>query len=91
MHRPTFGVYDREDAGSERFGELVRRLGNEQGFSQEEFAFRVGLHRTYMGDIERGEKNVTLVTSEKLAEGLGLTLAGLLLKTEQEPNGCSGG
>ncbi len=76
---------------AERFGELVRRLRKEQGFSQEEFAFRVGLHRTYMGDIERGEKNVTLVTAEKLAKGLGLTLAGLLLKMEQEPNGCSGG
>jgi transcriptional regulator with XRE-family HTH domain len=68
---------------AKRFGELVRRLRKEQGFSQEEFAFRVGLHRTYMGDIERGEKNVTLVTADKLAKGLGFTLAGLLLEMEQ--------
>lgn len=66
-----------------RFGKLVRRLREEQGFSQEGFAFQVGLHRTYVGDIERGEKNVTLVTADKLARGLDLTLAGLLLEMEQ--------
>jgi transcriptional regulator with XRE-family HTH domain len=80
-----------EETLAERFGKLVRRLRREQGFSQEEFAFRVGLHRTYMGDIERGEKNVTLVTADKLAKGLGFTLAGLLLKLEQEPSGPDDG
>ena len=68
---------------AERFGALVRRLRKERGFSQEGFALRVGLHRTYMGDIERGEKNVTLVTADKLAKGLGLTLAGLLSELER--------
>ncbi len=68
---------------AERFGALVRRLRKEQGFSQEGFAFRVGVHRTYMGDIERGEKNVTLVTADKIAGALGLTLAGLLLEMER--------
>lgn len=68
---------------AERFGTLVRRLRRERGFSQEEFAFRVGLHRTYMGDIERGEKNVTLMTADKLARGLGLTLATLLMELER--------
>ena len=63
---------------------MVRRLRKERGFSQEEFAFRVGVHRTYMGDIERGEKNVTLVTADKLARGLGITLAALLSKLEQD-------
>jgi transcriptional regulator with XRE-family HTH domain len=77
-----------EEALAKRFGELVRRLRKEQGFSQEAFAFKVGLHRTYMGDIERGEKNVTLVTADKLAKGLGLTLAGLLLEMEREPDGA---
>ena len=72
-----------DKALAQRFGALVRRLRSEQGFSQEEFAFRVGLHRTYMGDIERGEKNVTLVTADKLAKGLGLTLAGLLIEMER--------
>ena len=72
---------------AERFGALVRRLREEKGFSQEGFALRVGLHRTYMGDIERGEKNVTLVTAEKLARGLDLTLAGLLAELERHPDG----
>jgi len=76
-----------QEALAERFGTLVRRLRKERGFSQEEFAFRVGLHRTYMGDIERGEKNVTLVTADKLAKGLDLTLAGLLLELERHPGG----
>ncbi len=76
-----------EQTLTESFGRLVRRLRKERGFSQEEFAFRVGLHRTYMGDIERGEKNVTLVTADKLAKGLGLTLAGLLAELERRPDG----
>jgi len=68
---------------TQRFGKLVRRLRKEKGYSQEELAFRVALHWTYMGDIERGEKNVTLVTADKLAKGLGLTLAGLLVEMER--------
>ena len=68
---------------AEDFGRLVRRLRSERGFSQEEFAFRVGIHRTYMGDIERGEKNVTIKTADKIAKALGLTLAGLFFELEQ--------
>lgn len=49
------------------FGATVRRLRSEQGYSQEGFAFRVGLHRTYVGNIERGEKAVTIVTANKVA------------------------
>ena len=51
------------------FGRLVRRLRKERWFSQEEFAFRVGVNRTYMGDKERGEKKDNLVTKDKLARG----------------------
>ncbi len=76
---------------AERFGALVRRLRKEQGFSQEGFAFRVGVHRTYMGDIERGEKNVTLVTANKIAKALGFTLAGLLLEMERDRQQTDGG
>ncbi len=73
-----------EEPLAARFGVLVRRLREERGFSQEGFALRVGLHRTYVGDIERGEKNVTLVTADKLAKGLGLTLAALLAELERD-------
>jgi transcriptional regulator with XRE-family HTH domain len=65
------------------FGRLVRRLRSERGFSQEAFAFRVGIHRTYMGDIERGEKNVTIKTADKIARALGLTLADLFSELER--------
>ena len=72
---------------AEDFGRLVRRLRSEQGFSQEGFAFRVGIHRTYMGDIERGEKNVTIKTADKIAKALGLSLAGLFAQLERGSEG----
>jgi transcriptional regulator with XRE-family HTH domain len=53
-----------------RFGERVRKLRKEQGYSQEEFAFACGLHRTYIGSIERGEKNITIGNIEKIAKAL---------------------
>jgi transcriptional regulator with XRE-family HTH domain len=67
-----------------RFGGTVRKLRSEQGYSQEGFALRVGLHRTYVGNIERGEKAVTIVTANKLAGALGLTLADLFAELERE-------
>lgn len=65
------------------FGAVVRRLRLEQGFSQERFAERSGLHRTYIGSIERGEKVVTIVTANKLARALGITLADMFSELEQ--------
>jgi DNA-binding XRE family transcriptional regulator len=66
-----------------RFGGLVRRLRSEAGFSQEEFALRCGLHRTYLGSIERGERNVTIQTADKLARALDTTLADLFVELEK--------
>jgi transcriptional regulator with XRE-family HTH domain len=54
-----------------KFGELVRRLRLERGLSQEEFAFRVGLHQTYVSRVERGERNVTIGTADRIAGTLG--------------------
>lgn len=42
------------------FGELVRQHRHKLGISQEELAFRSGLHRTYVGSVERGERNLSL-------------------------------
>ncbi len=67
-----------------RFGEVVRRLRSERGFSQESFAQRCGLHRTYIGIIERGEKAVTIVTADKIARALGMNLADLFSELEQD-------
>lgn len=63
---------------SERFGLAVRKLRVSLGISQEELADRAGLHRTYLGDVERGERNITLVSAEKIASALGVALSTLL-------------
>jgi ribosome-binding protein aMBF1 (putative translation factor) len=65
-----------------RFGELVRRRRSEVGFSQEGFALRCGLYRTYLGSIDRGERNFTIQTADKLARALGTTLAYRFLELE---------
>ena len=53
-----------------KFGEKVRYFRKEQGLSQEQLAFKANLHRTYIGMIERAEKNITLVNIEKIATAL---------------------
>ena len=59
----------------EKFGKKVKELRQKQGISQEELAYRAGLHRTYIGMIERGEKNITIKNIEKLAKALGVEIA----------------
>ncbi len=61
-----------------RFGERVRTLRKEQGYSQEAFAAECGLDRTYFGGIERGERNVALRNIDVIANTLGLSLAELM-------------
>jgi transcriptional regulator with XRE-family HTH domain len=60
------------------FGQRVRTLRTKKGISQEELADRCGVHRTYMGRIERGETNITLTNIQKVARGLGVSPASLL-------------
>ncbi|OGG59291.1 transcriptional regulator [Candidatus Kaiserbacteria bacterium RIFCSPHIGHO2_02_FULL_50_50] len=49
-----------------------------RGFSQESFAHKIGVHRTYIGMIERAEKNITIGNLEKIAKGLDISLSKLL-------------
>ncbi|MEY4904377.1 MAG: hypothetical protein RLZZ292_2192 [Bacteroidota bacterium] len=56
------------------FGEKVRDLRKIQGLSQEQLALKAGLHRTYIGMIERAEKNITLLNIEKIAHALGVKI-----------------
>ncbi len=67
-----------------RLGRTVRRLRETAGYSQESFADAVGVHRTYMGAVERGEVNISLANIEKIARGLGMTAGKLLLGAEKE-------
>ena len=53
-----------------KFGNAVREQRKKQGISQEELAERAGVHRTYIGMIERAEKNITLLNIEKVANAL---------------------
>jgi transcriptional regulator with XRE-family HTH domain len=53
-----------------KFGKKVRELRLAGGYSQESLAFECGLHRTYIGCIERGEKNITIVNIGRIAKAL---------------------
>lgn len=58
-----------------KFGKKVRRRRLELKLSQEELAERASVHRTYIGMIERGEKNITLKNIEKIARALKISIA----------------
>jgi transcriptional regulator with XRE-family HTH domain len=58
--------------------ENIRRLRRERNLSQEELADICGLHRTYVGSVERGERNVTLSSLELLSKALGVSVVDLL-------------
>jgi transcriptional regulator with XRE-family HTH domain len=57
------------------FAENIRRFRQKQGLSQEALADLAGLHRTYVGAVERGERNITLLNANKIAEALGVKLS----------------
>ena len=59
------------------FGNRVRSLRKKQNLSQEELSFKADLHRTYIGMIERAEKNITLVNIEKIANALNVDIKEL--------------
>lgn len=61
-----------------KFGERVREKRLEQGLSQEELAVKAGVHRTYIGMIERAEKNITLSNVEKVAKALDISITDLI-------------
>jgi transcriptional regulator with XRE-family HTH domain len=61
-----------------RFGQRVRALRQQQGYSQEGFAAECGLDRTYMGGIERGERNLALRNIELIALTLKVSLSELM-------------
>lgn len=63
-----------KDAHLIAFGRAIRELRKEKGLSQEAFADIAGIDRSYMGHIERGEKNVTLTKIHQIAEALGMPL-----------------
>ena len=61
-----------------RLGSNLKRLRLEKGWSQEEFAGRAGIHRTYVSDIERAARNPTITIVEKLAKPLKVSASTLI-------------
>jgi transcriptional regulator with XRE-family HTH domain len=61
-----------------KFGEKVREIRISKGLSQEELAHIANVHRTYIGMIERAEKNITLVNIEKIAVALNVKIIELI-------------
>ncbi len=66
-----------------RLGLAIRRLRTEAGYSQESFADHCGLHRTYMGSVERSEVNISLDNIERIGKGVGLSAAALMAEAEK--------
>lgn len=61
-----------------QFGNKVKQIRKQKGLSQEELSFKANLHRTYIGMIERAEKNITLINIQKIAEALEVEIKELL-------------
>ncbi len=66
----------------ERFGFAVKDRREALGLTQEEFAERAGIHRTYLSDIERGMRNVSLINIERVASGLSMKISELFVLAE---------
>jgi len=59
-------------------------LRDSRGFSQEKLAELAGIHRTYIGDVERGARNIALVNMARLAKALGTSLSRIIMEMEKE-------
>jgi len=66
----------------------LRRLRTQKGWSQEEFAFEAGVHRTYVSGVERGIRNPTVLVLNELATALGVPVHMLLMEVERK-NGAA--
>ncbi len=72
-----------KDVGLERlFGQVLRELRTERGLSQEELGFEADYHRTYISQLERGQKNPSLKAIFRLAEALGIRPSEIIQRIE---------
>lgn len=67
----------------ERFGFAVKTRREELGMTQEVLADKAGIHRTYLSDVERGSRNLSLINIEALSKALDLKLSALFCLVEQ--------
>lgn len=62
---------------TEDLGKRIRELRQKTGLSQEKFALKIGMDRTYFASVEAGKRNIAIVNIKKIADGLGVTLSEL--------------
>lgn len=62
---------------TEDLGKRIRELRQKTGLSQEKFALKIGMDRTYFASVEAGKRNIAIVNIKKIADGLGVTLGKL--------------
>lgn len=67
-----------------KFGKRIKSLRNETGLSQEKFALKIGMDRTYYASVESGKRNISLQNIEKIANGLGITISELFLNVDNK-------
>ncbi len=67
-----------------QFGQILKNLRTAKGISQESFALNIGLHRTYISQLERGLKSPSLRTLDKICRELGISLVQLMEYLEKE-------
>lgn len=65
------------------FGKAVRKFRIARGFSQEKLAEIAEIHRTYLGDVERGERNISIVNMSRIATALNISLTDLTREMER--------
>lgn len=61
----------------EELGKRIRELRMQTGLSQEKFALKIGMDRTYFASVENGKRNVAICNIKKIADGLGVSLSEL--------------
>jgi transcriptional regulator with XRE-family HTH domain len=66
------------------FGMAVRRLRTERGFSQENFAAKAKINRSYMGRIERGTVNISLDNIQRISKALTLSVGQLMMEVDAD-------
>ena len=69
-----------------RFGRALKQLRAQSGITQDELAWRAELHRTYISDIERGARNLSLQSIEKLAKALNVSFSTLFQPLDDSPD-----
>ncbi len=61
----------------QHLGNRIRQLRSQTGLSQEKFALKIGMDRTYFASVEAGKRNIAIRNIQKIADGLGVTLSEL--------------